>query len=155
MTSEFSGDGSFKIPTEMKETTDMGHMAEEVDANSHNVIPAEIKKEDTDSASEVNGNCAGETKQEGTDVDVVMDVNKNFLLKAHQKSRNKANKNFLSKVHQKSRKKANKKFLFKVHQKPRSKKWLGIREVNEISSIEIPAEERHNDETTDAATDLT
>ena len=142
-------------------------MAEEVDANSHNVIPVEIKKEDTDTASEVNGNCAGGTKQEGTDVDAVMDVNKNFLLKFHQKSRNKANKNFLSKVHQKSRKKINKKFLskvhqksrkktkkkflLKVHQKPRPKKWLGIREVNESSSIDIPAEERHNDETTDAA----
>ena len=87
-------------------------------------------------------------------MDTVIDVNKNFLLKFHQKSRNKANKNFLWKVHQKSRKKTKKKFLLKVHQKPRPKKWLGIREVNEISSIEIPAEERHNDETTDAATDL-
>ncbi|EER90134.1 uncharacterized protein LOC8058431 isoform X2 [Sorghum bicolor] len=154
MTSELCGDGSFEIPMEMKETTDM---AEEVDANSHNVIPMEIKKEDT--ASEVNGNCAVETKQEGTDVDVVMDVNKNFLLKVHQKSRNKASKIFLSKVHQKSRKKASKKFLLKlhqksrkkanknfllkVHQKPRPTKWLGIREVNENSSIEIPAEEKH------------
>lgn len=165
MTSEFSGDGSFEIPMEMKETTDM---AEEVDA--HNVIHVEIKKEDTDTASKVNRNCAAETKQEGTDVDVAMDVNKNFLLEVHQKSRNKANKNFLSKVHQKSRKKTNKKFLFKVHQKsrkkanknfllkvhqkPRPKKWLGIREVNE-RSIKIPAVKRHNDETTDAATDLT
>lgn len=59
MTNEFSGDGSFEIPMEMKETTDM---AEEVDANSHTVIPVEIKKEDAGTASKVNINCPAETK---------------------------------------------------------------------------------------------